>query len=148
MKHTKLFIKIYLFSTLVVALAFLSLKAPGFYYMYKAKQAIAEGGFPSQYGIASVVATPCVCSVPVVKCASCIGGMTCKDVTNPTVATCPTYEDITGAQAGGDGASVLLLTMAAAQIGLSSGGQVICGGTTQSMLNICGSVAGVTEAPN
>ena len=148
MKRTALVLKIYIVLSILVSLTFLGLKAPGFYYMFKVKQVIAEGGFPSQYGIIAAQPTLCACSPSPQTCTSCVGGLTCSAVMAPSAATCPMYDDVTGSMAGGNGASVLLLLTSMIEMGLTKGGQLICGGTTESMLAICGSTGGISMKPN
>lgn len=142
MKRTKLFLKIYLGLTMVVGVAFLGLKAPEFYYMFKTKEAIAVGGFPMQFGITGAVLTPCVCIPPF--CNGCTGGALC---TVGAVPPCTIYTDVKGAPSGGSGANILLMTSTLAKIGLTAGGQVIAGGIAPTMIMISASMTGFSVGP-
>ncbi len=86
----------------------------------------AAGGMPFQVGLTNVIVTPCTTSGY-----TCTGGTLCNLVDS---ADCSLYEDVNGSSAGGTGQPPLLLSIiAASQTGLSSGGQLIYGGTTNSM---------------
>jgi hypothetical protein len=139
MKHMQLLAKVYLLTVVLVCLGYLGLKAPGVYYMLQAKQVIAAGGFPQQFGLVNAVVSPCSCSNP--TCTSCTGNGLCS----MALAPCTTYNDVMGTQAGGDGNDILMTVIATNMIGLSSGGQVIAGGTSNTMLQVSASKSGMYQ---
>ena len=92
------------------------------------KAASAAGSMPYQVGLTNVIIVPCVTTgLPPI----CTGGTLCNTV---DVADCTLYADVNGASAGGSGQPPLLLSqIAIGMAGLTSGGQLIYGGTTNSM---------------
>ncbi|MDD4901244.1 MAG: hypothetical protein PHS62_04015 [Patescibacteria group bacterium] len=89
--------------------------------------ASASGSMPYQVGLTNAIVIPCVVSSYV-----CTGGTLCSTILDTT--RCALYEDVNGASAGGTGQPPLLLSQIAVQTaGLTMGGQLIYGGTTNSM---------------
>lgn len=110
---------------------------PAYFRLLGAKKAIAEGGFPSQYGITGVTVTPCVVSCyPAENC--CSGGTLCVQDVAPACLS----SDVMGKAAGGDGNNVLMKKTMVSSIGLSSGGQLIAGGTDNMNLSVAASEGG------
>ncbi|OGF24127.1 hypothetical protein A3H09_04185 [Candidatus Falkowbacteria bacterium RIFCSPLOWO2_12_FULL_45_13] len=90
------------------------------------KTASAAGSMPYQVGLTSVIIIPCVVASYV-----CTGGTLCNAV---DVGDCTLYSDVNGMSAGGSGQPPLLLSkIAIGMAGLMPGGQLIYGGTTNSM---------------
>lgn len=91
--------------------------------------ASAAGALPYQVGLTNAIVIPCVTTgYPPI----CTGGTLCNAV---DVADCTLYSDVSGMSAGGSGQPPLLLSkVAMGMAGLMSGGQLIYGGTTFSML--------------
>jgi hypothetical protein len=141
MKSKNRLLKIYLVIVSISAIAFLGLKLPGAYYMFKAKKAIAVGGFPMQFGLTGVTITPCFW---LVADGVCKGGPLCVLIDQ---ARCNLSSDVRGAPAGGDGSAVILQKSTITKIGLSPGGQVIVGASTALMAQVSASAAGMMIGP-
>lgn len=88
----------------------------------------AAGALPYQVGLTNVIVIPCVTTgYPPI----CTGGTLCNTI---DVASCTLYSDVNGMSAGGSGQPPLLLSKTAMGVsGLMAGGQLIYGGTTNSM---------------
>jgi hypothetical protein len=102
----------------------------------------ASATFPYQIGLTDVVIIPCFTTgIPPV----CTGGTLChfKDA-----ATCSLYSDVSGAPAGGMGSEALFLKTAITATGLTSGGQLIAGGTSPVLMDngVLASTGGVFYA--
>lgn len=88
----------------------------------------AAGNMPYQVGLTNVIIMPCftVGTPPL-----CTGGTLCNTI---DFADCTLYSDVNGKAAGGSGQPPLLLSKPAIRAsGLKDGGQLIYGGTTNSM---------------
>ncbi len=97
------------------------------------KAAEAAGSFPYQVGVTNAIITKCTTSCcSAAGCRCCMGGTLCTTI--PDETNCVLYSDINGTSAGGSGEPPLLLSnVAIGQAGLTSGGQLIYGGMTNSM---------------
>lgn len=89
----------------------------------------AAGSIPYQIGLTKAIVIPCFTTgYPPI----CTGGTLCNTV---DAVDCTLYSDVNGMSAGGTGQPPLLLSkVAAGMAGLTEGGQLIYGGTTNSML--------------
>lgn len=89
----------------------------------------AAGSLPYQIGLTNVTMIQCTVSC---NGGCCMGGTLC---TTKDSATCTTYSEITGTQAGGMGNQALFLNSAISQAGVSSGGQLIAGGMSPVLMD-------------
>jgi hypothetical protein len=104
----------------------------GYYYWSEVrwqKAVQAAGSYPYQIGLTNVVIVKCFTTTPPPKCN---GGLLCnlKDF-----ATCTTYSEVSGSQAGGMGTKAIFLNTAISQAGLMAGGQLIAGGMMDSQMD-------------
>ncbi len=93
----------------------------------------ATGGFPYQIGLTGVTVTQCYtsCPAPVVP-TCCMGGTLC---TMKTVAQCVLYSDVMGSPSGGMGSNAIFSNINLGIAGVSSGGQLIAGGSTMTEMD-------------
>lgn len=91
--------------------------------------ASAAGSLPYQIGLTNAIVIPCVTTgVPPI----CTGGTLCSTL---DVARCTLYADVSGTPAGGMGMNALFSQIAIAQAGLVSGGQLIAGGLSMTLMD-------------
>ena len=144
MKSTSLLIKTYLWMVVLVSFAFLGIKAPGLYNLYKGKKAIAVGGYPMEYGITGITITPCMPSCFVLGVPTCCSaGALCGAALPPACLS----SDIKGAMAGGSGANILMSMSAVSASGVSAGGQIICGAASNVLMSACYTDVGMSTGP-
>jgi hypothetical protein len=92
----------------------------------------STGGFPYEIGLTNVTVSYCkpsCCSAA--GCTCCYGGSLCSADTPPK---CP-RATVSGVPAGGDGSSALILKTSLTQAGVSSGGQMIAGGISSTLMD-------------
>lgn len=95
----------------------------------------AAASYPYQIGLTGIALIKCFTtgSPPV-----CSGGKLCA---TKDPATCASYVEVSGSPAGGMGSMALLSATAVSQAGLTQGGQMIAGGTSEVFMD-SGVVAG------
>jgi len=96
----------------------------------------AAGGLTYQIGLVNALVTPCTLTptTPPI-CTNMVDPLGTAICATKDQATCSLYTFVSGTPAGGMGNTALLQTAVVSRIGLTSGGQLIAGGTSPVLMD-------------